>query len=49
MHSKYIESDSKDFYNVTNISIWKKNCSFELSIHQTILKKKIISWFPQKY
>ncbi len=31
-HIKLIESDSKDIYNVRNISISNKFCSFELSI-----------------
>ncbi len=36
---KLIKSDSKDVYNVPKYSISSKCCSFELSIHQRILKK----------
>ena len=39
---KSIKSDSKDIYNVTKDYISNKCCSFELSIHQRILKKKIL-------
>ncbi|XDV46539.1 hypothetical protein PO909_014421, partial [Leuciscus waleckii] len=35
---KLIKSDSKDIYNVTKDSISNKCCSFELSIHQRIMK-----------
>ena len=37
---KSIKSDSKDIYNVTKDYISNKCCSFELSIHQRILKRK---------
>ncbi len=46
-HIKLIKSDSKDIYNVTNISISNKSCSFESSLHQGILKK--LSQFLQKH
>ena len=39
---KSIKNDSKDIYNVTKDYISNKCCSFELSIHQRILKKKIL-------
>ncbi len=41
-----IKIDSKSIYNtLQNISITNKHCSFELSIHQIILKKN--DQFPQ--
>jgi len=36
-----IKSYSKDIYNVTQDYISDKCCSFELSIHQIILRKKV--------
>ncbi len=43
---KFIESNSKDIYNVTKIYISNKRCSFELSIHLWFLKNKMYQ-FPQ--
>ncbi len=31
------------------IAVINKCCSFELSIHQGILKQKNVTWFPKKY
>jgi len=39
----------KAFIMLQKISISGKFCSFKLSIHQSILKKKVQSQFPQKY
>ncbi len=36
---KFIKSDSNGIYNVTEVCTSNKCCSFELSIHQRILKK----------
>ncbi len=36
------KSDSNDIYNVTKISISNECCSFELFVHQRILKNKCI-------
>ncbi len=46
---KLTKSDNKNMYNVTFVmfSVLNQFCSFELSIHQRILKK--LSWFPQIY
>ncbi len=42
--SKLIKSDSKDIYNVTKDFC----CSFELSIHQRIVKNKMHHGFHKK-
>ncbi len=39
----------KSFIMLQNNYNSNKCCSFELSIHQTILKINNILWFPQKY
>ncbi len=44
---KLIQSDSKGFLMLQKISISNKHCSFELSIHQRILKNKINIVFYQ--
>ncbi len=40
---KLIKSDIKSIYNVTKDSIPNNCCSFELSIHQIVLKKVLSS------
>jgi len=37
-----MKSSSKDIYNVSKDSISNKYCSFELYIHQRILKKNTV-------
>ncbi len=44
---KLTESNSKDIYNVTNVS--NKCCSLELSVHLRILKNKIYHHLHKKY